>query len=138
MNSYQAAVGGVLVVLIFGIAVEKHYVSRSTVFYNLLSFILLLASIEISGLLLAGLILYLILGAVIMKLDMKPLFPAFGARAYGSLSLVLLLEGRTFIPGIEGRGMYETFGLLLLLWMIITALIHLVGRWYQKQSWDIF
>ncbi len=138
LNSYQAAIGGVFVILIFGIVVEKHYVSKSTVFYNLLSFILLLASIEISYLLLSGLIIYLILGAVIMKLELKPLFPAFGARAYGSLALVLLLEGRKFIPGIEGRGIYETFGLLLLLWILITFLVHLIGRWYRKQRWNIF
>ncbi len=138
LNSYQAAVGGVLVVLIFGVVVEKHYVSKSTVFYNLLSFILLLASIEISNLLLSGLIIYLVLGAAVMKLELKPLYPAFGARAYGSLALVLLLEGRKFIPGIEGRGTYESFGLLLLLWIFVTLIVHLIGRWYQKQHWNIF
>ena len=138
LNSFQAAVGGVLVILTFGIVVEKHYVSRSTVFYNLLSFILLLASIEISYLLLSGLIIYLFLGAVVMKLKIKPLFPAFGARAYGSLALVLLLEGRKFLPGIEGRGIYETFGLLLVLWIVVTAFVHLLGYLYKKTSWRIF
>jgi len=138
LNSFQAAVGGVLVILTFGIVVEKHYVSRSTVFYNLLSFILLLASIEISYLLLSGLIIYLALGAVVMKLEIKPLFPAFGARAYGSLALVLLLEGRKFIPGIEGSGVYETFGLLILLWIVVTGLVHLLGHLYQKHGWRIF
>lgn len=138
LNSYQAAVGGVLVVLVFGIVVEKHYVSRSTVFYNLLSFILLLASIEISYLLLSGLIIYLVLGIIIMKAELKPLFPAFGARAYGSLALVLLLQGRKFIPGIDGRGIYGTFSLLVLLWIGITFLVHMLGWWYQKKYWDIF
>ncbi|MBS3782146.1 MAG: hypothetical protein KGY66_07720 [Candidatus Thermoplasmatota archaeon] len=138
LSSFQAAVGGVLVILVFGIVVEKHYVSRSTVFYNLLSFILLLASIEISYLLLSGLVIYLVLGAVVMKLELKPLFPAFGARTYGSLALVLLLEGRKFIPGIEGRGVYETFGLLILLWILVTGLVHLLGHLYKKHGWKIF
>jgi len=138
LNSFQAAVGGILVILTFGIVVEKHYVSRSTVFYNLLSFLLLLASIEISYLLLSGLIIYLVMGAVVMKLKVKFLYPAFGARAYGSLALVLLLEGRKFIPGVEGRGIYETFGLLLLLWIVVTTLVHLLGHLYKKHGWKIF
>jgi len=138
LNPFQAAVGGVLVILVFGIVVEKHYVSRSTVFYNLLSLILLLASIEISYLLLSGLIIYLVLGAVIMKLELKPLFPAFGARAYGSLALVLLLEGRKFIPGIEGRGVYETFGLLVMLWIAVTFIVHILGHLYKKHGLNIF
>jgi len=138
LNSFQAAVGGVIVILTFGIVVEKHYVSRSTVFYNLLSFILLLASIEISYLLLSGLIIYLVLGAVVMKLKLKPLFPAFGARAYGSLALVLLLEGRKFIPGIERRGIYETFGLLVMLWILVTVIVHILGHLYKKHGWKIF
>jgi len=73
-----------------------------------------------------------------MKLKIKPLFPAFGARAYGSLALVLLLEGRKFLPGIEGRGIYETFGLLLVLWIVVTAFVHLLGYLYKKTSWRIF
>jgi len=135
LNSYQAALGGVIVILVFGIVVEKHYVSRSTVFYNILSFILLLASIRISSLLLIALIAYLVLGIVVMKLHIRILFPAFGARAYGSLALVLLLQGRMFIPGLEGRGYYETFGLLLLLWIFTTAIVHLIGHIYKRSTW---
>ncbi|MBS3816546.1 MAG: hypothetical protein KGY76_03165 [Candidatus Thermoplasmatota archaeon] len=135
MNSYQAALGGVAVILVFGIVVEKHYVSRSTVFYNLLSFILLLASIEISMLLLSGLIIYLVLGFIVMKLHLRILFPAFGARAYGSLALVLLLEGKKYIPGLEGRGLYETFFLLILLWIATTAIVHLIGYLYKRHGW---
>ncbi len=138
LNSFQAALGGVIVILVFGIVVEKHYVSRSTVFYNLLSFILLLASIEISYLLLSGLILYLVLGALVMKLHLKRLFPAFGARAYGSLALVLLLEGRKFIPGLEGRGIYETFVLLVLLWIVVTSGVYFIGYLYKKHGWKLF
>ncbi len=138
LNSFQAALGGVIVILVFGIVVEKHYVSRSTVFYNLLSFILLLASIEISYLLLSGLILYLILGIVVMKLHLKILFPAFGARAYGSLAIVLLLEGKKFIPGLEGRGLYETFILLIILWVSVTALVYFAGHIYKKHGWKWF
>ncbi len=132
LNAYQAALGGVGVILIYGIVVEKHYVSRSTIFYNILSFILLLASIQISRVLLTGLLVYLLLGIVVMKLHLKVLFPAFGARAYGSLALVLLLQGRKIIPGLEGRGYYETFGLLIILWIITTSFVHLLGHMFKR------
>ncbi|MEF8874556.1 MAG: hypothetical protein V5A88_07810 [Candidatus Thermoplasmatota archaeon] len=135
LNSYQAAVGGVAVILIYGIVVEKHYVSRSTVFYNILSFILLLASIEIPPTLLIALIIYLLTGMVVMKLHLRPLFPAFGARAYGSLALVLLLEGKTLIPGLDDRGLYESILLLGILWVIFTAIVHYLGHLYKKHGW---
>ncbi len=135
LTSYQAALGGVAVILIFGIVVEKHYVSRSTVFYNILSFILLLASIEIPPTLLIALVVYLLMGMLVMKFHVRLLFPAFGARAYGSLALVLLLEGRTLIPGLEGRGFYETILLLGILWVIVTAIVHYIGYLYKKHGW---
>ncbi len=135
MNSYQAALGGVAVVLIFGIVVEKHYVSRSTIFYNILSFIFLLASIEISRVLLVLLMVYLLLAILVMKLHVRSLFPAFGARAYGSLALILLLQGKKFIPGLEGRGYYGTFILLVILWVITTALVHGIGYLYKRYGW---
>ncbi len=127
-----------MTILIYGIIVEKHYVSRSTVFSNLLSFILLLASIEISNLLLSGLAIYLILGALVMKFRIKILYPAFGARAYGSLALVLLLQGEKFIPGLEGKGPREAFFLLILIWIAMTSIVHLIGYIYKKHGWKIF
>lgn len=138
LSSYQAAVGGVITILIYGIIVEKHYVSRSTVFSNLLSFILLLASIEISYYLLSGLILYIILGVLVMKHRVKIFYPAFGARAYGSLALILLLQGERLIPGIDGRGPRETIFLLVLFWVALTMIVHLIGYIYKKHGWKLF
>ncbi len=134
LNSYQAALGGVIVILIYGIVVEKYYVSRSTIFSNILSFILLLASIRISPTLLVALIIYLLMGVLVMKYHIKILFPAFGARAYGSLALILLLQGRAFIPGLEGRELYEVVILLGLLWIVFTSFVHLIGYLYEKSG----
>ncbi|MFW6040381.1 MAG: hypothetical protein ACOC85_00920 [Thermoplasmatota archaeon] len=132
LTSYQAAVGGVCVILIYGIVMEKHYVSKSTVFYNILSFILLLASIDIPDLLIIGMILYLVLGVIVIKKHLKFLFPAFGARTYGSLALVLILQGNRIIPGLEGRELMETFLLLLAMWLGVAVLVYIVGYTYKK------
>lgn len=135
LNSFQAAVGGVCVILIYGIVMEKHYVSKSTVFYNILSFILLLASIDLPWLLFTGMIIYLILGYVVMKKHIKFLFPAFGARTYGSLALVLILQGKKIFPGLEGRGIVETLILLLIMWAGVAILTNLLGYFNKKYRW---
>jgi len=132
LTSFQAAVGGVLVILIYGIVVEKHYVSKSTVFYNVLSLLLLLASIELPFVILVGMILYLIAGYIVMKLHVKFLFPVFGARTYGSLALVLILQGEGFIPYLGRRDLMETFVILLIFWVATSLFVFLIGRLYKK------
>ncbi len=134
LNSFQAALGGVLVILIYGIVVEKHYVSRATVFYNILSFLLLLASIDIPWLLFILLLVYLLLGMIVMRLHVKQLFPLFGARTYGALALVLILEGNKFIPGLGGRDFWEMILILILYWAVTALLVHLLGYLYKKHS----
>ncbi|MFO7792977.1 MAG: hypothetical protein R6W73_08385 [Candidatus Saliniplasma sp.] len=132
LTSFQAAVGGVCVILIYGIVVEKHYVSKSTVFYNILSLLLLLASIELPLAVLAGMILYLIVGFLVMKLHIKLLFPVFGARTYGSLALVLILQGEGFIPYLVGRDLTGTFTILVIFWIAVALLVYLIGYLYKK------
>ncbi len=132
LNSFQAAIGGVGVILIYGIVVEKHYVSRATVFYNLLSFLLLLASTEIPWAVLIGLIVYLALGVLVMKAHLKWLFPVFGARTYGSLALIIVLQGKRLIPGLAGRSLLETYSLLILMWVLTAVLVNLLGYLYKK------
>ena len=129
---FQAAVGGVCVILVYGIVMEKHYVSKSTVFYNILSLLLLLASIELPLMVLAGMIFYLIMGVLVMKLHVKLLFPVFGARTYGSLALVLILQGEGFIPYLGGRNLTETFTILLVFWVITAFVVNLLGYLYKE------
>ncbi len=128
----QAAIAGVCMILIYGIMVEKHYVSKSTVFNNILSLLLLLASIKIPYLVLLGLILYLVIGSVVVKLHAKVLFPVFGAKTYGSLALVLVLHGQGYIPYLGGRDLTETFMILLIFWLATALLVNLIGLIYKK------
>lgn len=132
LTSFQAAVGGVCVILIYGIVMEKHYVSKSTVFYNILSLLLLLASIEIPLTVLAGMILYLVIGFIIMKSHIKLLYPIFGARTYGSLALVLVLQGEGFIPYLGGRDLASTFTILMIFWIAVAISVNLMGYIYKK------
>jgi len=130
LTPFQAAVGGVCVILTYGIVMEKHYVSKSTVFYNILSLLLLLASIELPITVLAGMILYLITGYIVMKLHIKFLFPVFGARTYGSL--VLVLQGEGFIPYLGGRDLASTLTILVIFWIVTAVLVNLIGYLYSK------
>ena len=132
LTPFQAAVGGVCVILTYGIVMEKHYVSKSTVFYNILSLLLLLASIELPMTVLAGMILYLITGYLVMKLHIKVLFPVFGARTYGSLALVLVLQGEGFIPYLGGRDLASTMIILVIFWIAAAVLVNLIGYLYSK------
>lgn len=124
--------GGVCVILIYGIVVEKHYVSKSTVFYNILSLLLLLASIELPIAVLAGMIFYMILGFVVMKAHAKFLFPAFGCKTFGSLALVLILQGEGFLPYLDGRDITETLIVLLIFWILTALMVNLLGYLYKK------
>ncbi|MFO8109393.1 MAG: hypothetical protein R6U17_02570 [Thermoplasmata archaeon] len=132
LTPFQAAVGGVCVILIYGIVVEKHYVSKSTVFYNILSLLLLLASINLPYAVLVGMIIYLIIGYVVMKMHVKALFPAFGAKTYGSLALVLILHGEGFIPYMGGRELHETLLILVIFWMSAALMVNLIGYLYKR------
>lgn len=132
LNSFQAAIGGVGVILVYGIVIEKHYVSRATVFYNLLSFLLLLASTDIPWAVFIGLIIYLALGVVVMNFHWKRLFPVFGARTYGSLALIILLQGKKMIPGLAGRGLIETYTLLIMMWILTAIFVNFLGYLYKK------
>lgn len=124
--------GGVCVILIYGIVVEKHYVSKSTVFYNILSLLLLLASIELPIAVLAGMIFYMILGFVVMKAHAKFLFPAFGCKTFGALALVLILQGEGFLPYLDGRDITETLIVLLIFWILTALMVNLLGYLYKK------
>ncbi len=119
-------------ILIYGIVVEKHYVSKSTIFYNILSLLLLLASITLPNAVLGGMIVYLIMGFIVMKLHVKSLFPAFGAKTYGSLALVLILQGEGYIPYLGGRELQETFLILLIFWIATALFVNLLGYAYKK------
>ncbi len=132
LTPFQAAVGGVCVILIYGIVVEKHYVSKSTVFYNILSLLLLLASIELPIAVLAGMIFYMILGFVVMKAHAKFLFPAFGCKTFGALALVLILQGEGFLPYLDGRDITETLIVLLIFWILTALMVNLLGYLYKK------
>ncbi len=123
-----ATILSAVLVIYIGIVVEKYYVSWSSVYTNTLSFIILLGSIDISGLVFLLLAGYTILGYVAVKLKWKKIFPLFGCKTYGSLVLVLTLGSEGYIFGI-----YSVESVLIS-WFVVAVLVHLIGYWYVKYS----
>ncbi len=123
-----ATILSAVLVIYIGIVVEKYYVSWSSVYTNTLSFIVLLGSIDISGLVFLLLAGYTVLGYVAVKLKWKKIFPLFGCKTYGSLVLVLTLGSEGYIFGI-----YSVESVLIS-WFVVAVLVHLIGYWYVKYS----
>ncbi len=123
-----ATILSAVLVIYIGIVVEKYYVSWSSVYTNTLSFIILLGSIDISGLVFLLLAGYTIIGYVAVKLKWKKIFPLFGCKTYGSLVLVLTLGSEGYLFGI-----YSVESVLML-WFVVAVLVHLIGYWYVKYT----
>ncbi len=123
-----ATILSAVLVIYIGIVVEKYYVSWSSVYTNTLSFIILLGSIDISGLVFLLLAGYTIFGYVAVKLKWKRIFPLFGCKTYGSLVLVLTLGSEGYIFGI-----YSVESVMIS-WFVVAVLVHLIGYWYVKYS----
>ena len=123
-----ATILSAVLVIYIGIVVEKYYVSWSSVYTNTLSFIILLGSIDISGLVFLLLAGYTIFGYVTVKLKWKRIFPLFGCKTYGSLVLVLTLGSEGYIFGI-----YSVESVMIS-WFVVAVLVHLIGYWYVKYS----
>ncbi len=123
-----ATILSAVLVIYIGIVVEKYYVSWSSVYTNTLSFIILLGSIDISGLVFLLLAGYTIFGYVAVKLKWKRIFPLFGCKTYGSLVLVLTLGSEGYIFGI-----YSVESVMIS-WLVVAVLVHLIGYWYVKYS----
>ncbi len=123
-----ATILSAVLVIYIGIVVEKYYVSWSSVYTNTLSFIILLGSIDISGLVFLLLAGYTIFGYVAVKLKWKRIFPLFGCKTYGSLVLVLTLGSEGYIFGI-----YSVESVIIS-WFVVAVLVHLIGYWYVKYS----
>ena len=128
LNPQIATILSALLVIYIGIVVEKYYVSWSSVYANTLSFIVLLGSIDISEIVFLFLLAYTILGYVAVKLRWKKIFPLFGCKTYGSLVLVLTLGSEGYFFGIY------TLESVIISWIIVTLIVHAIGRWYIRFS----
>jgi hypothetical protein len=83
-----------LATIIHGIFVEKHYVSRSSIWFNCANVLILILTLDFSRVMaIVFLVIYAVLGWYLIRLkghgEVKQLF---GSKPYGSLSLALALD----------------------------------------------
>ncbi len=128
LSPQLATILSAILVIYIGIVVEKYYVSWSSVYTNTLSFVILLGSISMSGMVFLFLLGYTIMGYVSVKLGWKRIFPLFGCKTYGSLILVLVLGSEGYIFGL-----YSVLSVIVS-WVVVAVIVHLIGYEYIKYS----
>lgn len=121
-----AAILSALVVIYYGIVVERRSVSWSSVFFNTLSFIVLLSSINLPTEVFSALLLYTLIGYLIIKVKWKRAYVLFGCRTYGSLMLVLVMGSYKLFFGIY------TIESVLISWFIVAAIVNIIGYFFSK------
>lgn len=131
-----AAYIGVAVTVLIGIFVEGQKAQLDNVLSNMSSFFVLLATATMPVEVVAGLLIYLCLGIIIVYRKMKDLYLLFGSKTYGSISLVILFAENQFFGYIP----YFSFSDLrsMVVGCIIVALIiHVIGYFYthRRRGW---
>ncbi|MGC8496906.1 MAG: hypothetical protein ACP5NL_02760 [Thermoplasmata archaeon] len=120
-----ASILSALVVIYYGIVVEHKRVTWSSVFFNTLSFIILLSSINLPINVFLALLLYTLIGYLIIKVKWKRAYALFGCKTYGSLMLVLILGSYKLFFGIY------TIESVLISWIIVAVIVNIVGYFFK-------
>jgi len=131
-----AAYIGVAVTVLIGIFVEGQKAQLDNVLSNMSSFFILLATATMPVEVIAGLLIYLSLGIIIVYRKMRDLYLLFGSKTYGSVSLVILFAENQFFGFIP----YFSFGDLrsMVIGCIIVAfIVHVIGYLYthRRRGW---
>ncbi|UVS68661.1 hypothetical protein NWT39_12240 [Nitrososphaera viennensis] len=121
LDPTQGAILVAIFTIFWGIIVESWFVSRWTIIFNVVPYIVMLATIELAewaGFLGMYLLLSIIVALVPEHQNLKQLF---GAKGYGSLALVLTVIGSA------------NSNLVYLLWLIISAPVYVA--WWRVRIW---
>ncbi|MGA3108631.1 MAG: hypothetical protein ABSD99_04120 [Candidatus Bathyarchaeia archaeon] len=119
--------------VLYGIFVEKFYVSWTSVILNAVNFIIALAAITLPTEVFIVLAIYAFLGAIAASKAAKGLYVLFGAKTYGCLMLVLSLNefghlGWAQYVGNMVNGWFGTpSGEIVFGWIVLALIVHLMG-----------
>jgi len=126
-----AAYIGVIITVLIGIFVEGEKAQLDNVLSNMSSFVLLLATTDMSLTLVLGLTIYLALGVIIVFRKVRNLYLLFGAKTYGSISLVILFA-ESGLFGIT----FSDLRSVLMGCLVVAGAVHLVGFLYRyRRRW---
>ena len=130
-----------LIVIGFGVWIEKHYVSYPTVVANVLGLVITLVTIDLKLYMWAFLVLYVVLGIVSIAKKMKGLYVLLGSKTCGSLMLVMgafSIEGtytwlNQILMGFQIPSLPEAI-LFLISFVVVVLIVYLIGWIYAKVS----
>jgi hypothetical protein len=130
-----------LVSLVYGIKVEKYYVSYYSAVVNLASFLLILLTVDLPLQAYALLLAYSLFCFLVVRQDVKELFPLLGSKTYGSLALAIGLNGLAFLDWFGnqlGTNVNPWFGTetgkIIFGWVILAAVSHILGYFLARQN----
>jgi len=119
----------VIITILIGIFVEGKKAQLDNVLSNMSSFGILLATTDMSLPLIIGLSVYLGLGIFIVYRKLRELYLLFGAKTYGSISLVILFaDGGLF--GIT----FADLRTVLMGCLVVAGAVHLIGFAYRHRQ----
>ena len=112
------------VTICIGLFIEKWYVSRSSIIANTLTWLVILATIDLSGFTHILMVLWLLFGFVLVwsqgNGEIKQLF---GSKVFGSLALILGLNE------LWNWGLGEAW--LLIFWAITAGFVFVLGKKFE-------
>jgi len=131
-----AAYIGVAVTVLIGIFVEGQKAQLDNVLSNMSSFFILLATATMPVEVVAGLLIYLCLGILIVYRKMKDLYLLFGSKTYGSISLVILFAENQFFGYIPFFS-FSDLKSMAIGCIIVAIVIHVIGYLYthRRRGW---
>ena len=117
-----------LFTILFGIVIEKWYVSRSSIAINVATWFVILFTLDIRNGLIFFMALWLIMGLLLTKVrgwgGVKQLF---GSKVFGSAALIL---------GLYKFGLFGTTGLwwILVIFLALVGIVFVCGRQYADSD----
>lgn len=132
LNQTYVAFLGVIVIIILGIVVEKKKVVWENVFGNIMSFILVMASIDMSIFLTIGFLVYLILGIAAVYYKANRFYFLFGFKTYGALSMTLLLAAEGYFGMSVVTTTMNSIVRFLAVWVALAVVINIIGFIYSR------
>jgi hypothetical protein len=130
-----------LLVLAYGVRVERYYVSWWSAVFNLASFFIILVTVSLPLEGYALLFVYSLFGFVVVKLNARKLFPLLGSKTYGSLALALGLDsigalvdlGDWAVTNIN-QWFGTPTGMIVLAWVLLAVASHILGLFLARRT----
>jgi predicted secreted protein len=143
LTPLEGEILGSLVLIGFGIYMEKHYISWWNVLGNVLCLILGLATLNLEVFEIVILTVYSAIGIACTIKRLKKLYFLFGYKTYNSLMLVLgifaISGAYNWLDDIFAQMTTKKIpeiGLFLIVWFIVALIVNIIGLIYGRKKKD--